>query len=846
MSTVLDSILVELGLDPSKFIDGMKKTIEESRKGTDELESHFKRLKGTTDAASSSIEVLTKAAGKLFAALASVQTAKAFATFATHIAMNDAALGRVAANIGIKPQDLAAWGMAAERIGGSPQATYSSVRNLQDKINSTTIGGVMPNEFFYISQEAERLGAKKIPWGKNVNPNDTIFGLNSSLHVLGKQNRPLASKLARDIGYDDSTTNLLIQKGPEFLREWQDIRQKLTPSDEDIRAGERLQAAWAKLYQTFDQLVRIIETANNKEFVGLIDFFTSLVDQLIRIVELGRLSGGGAAGTGETLYRRIELPGTYNRIQRALGRGGYRYEKARGGGGGGSSGGGGAYYYGGAAGGGGGAQGGQREDTYQRVPLPGTHNRIQRALGRGGYKYEKVQGGGGSAGSVGWAAPAPGWITKPEKQAIARSVVEKWRKEGASDAAIAGVLANLRDETPFDPNLREYDQPRFSRSDERGYAHGLYQEGAGEWTAYSKWLNGRDWRDHNLQSEFAAYNLRTNYPSTWAKMNAATKEQAAQIYVNEYLKPATRWRIPRMNKYARGVPGIEYYTEGRGGQGTSPALGSAGPANVGGGGGGLVSPVTGDFGGWSSNHYGAARGWRRRHSGVDWHAATGSAAYAMKGGTVIYRGYSQGYQGNIAILDDDGTTIRRYAVHGATENLAIGAKVAAGSRIGTIDRGHLHYEEIPRDLNGRPNYVFREFLANSRSNSFTSTAHQRGTQLPLGGRLPYGTQVQAGSLLFPNEPNRDLRGYLNHHRETLRKEHIRRIIRVHGAALSSASGPTVRHTTNTTDSHFHSPVVVHSNAMTGKELMGHIKDAIARKAKRAEKPLSESTERAEK
>jgi hypothetical protein len=149
-------------------------------------------------------------------------------------------------------------------------------------------------------------------------------------------------------------------------------------------------------------------------------------------------------------------------------------------------------------------------------------------------------------------------------QETAAIVADEWRKAGMSEAGVAGVLANIRSESNFDPTLRHADQPRFSG--EAHYAHGLYQEGGDEWNNYQAWLNkhyqGADWRDPRLQSRFAAENLKKNYPNAWEGMNKGTKEQAAEIYVRKYLKPAQVYQNQRSAQYRRGVPGTEHYTKG--------------------------------------------------------------------------------------------------------------------------------------------------------------------------------------------------------------------------------------------------------------------------------------------
>lgn len=106
------------------------------------------------------------------------------------------------------------------------------------------------------------------------------------------------------------------------------------------------------------------------------------------------------------------------------------------------------------------------------------------------------------------------------------------------------------------------------------------------------------------------------------------------------------------------------------------------------------SPITGTFSGKRDSHFGANRSWgARNHAGADWQADDGSLAHAVVGGTVVYTGHHKGYQYMADILGDDGN-IQRYATHGKT-SVNVGDKVKTGDPVGTIGRGHLHFEVIP-------------------------------------------------------------------------------------------------------------------------------------------------------
>jgi hypothetical protein len=184
------------------------------------------------------------------------------------------------------------------------------------------------------------------------------------------------------------------------------------------------------------------------------------------------------------------------------------------------------------------------------------------ATGRAGVSGARGGGARGARDGGPLLGQEPRISVPVNKQATVSSVVDEWRKAGMSDTGIAGLLANINEESRFNPTLRHPDQPRWGG--EAHFAHGLYQEGGQEWLNYEKWLSqnypGADWRDPRLQSQFAAWNLKTNYRNTWDAMNRGTKEQAGIAYASGYLKPAQQYLNSRINKFSRGIPDLKNYT----------------------------------------------------------------------------------------------------------------------------------------------------------------------------------------------------------------------------------------------------------------------------------------------
>ena len=108
---------------------------------------------------------------------------------------------------------------------------------------------------------------------------------------------------------------------------------------------------------------------------------------------------------------------------------------------------------------------------------------------------------GGGGGSSSGAAPK---MTESRKKAAA-IIADKFRKAGASEEGIAGMMANISDEFGFNAANRHFDQPRF-RGTEAENAHGFWQMGGGEWNKYSAWIDknhpGANWADPSMQTDY--------------------------------------------------------------------------------------------------------------------------------------------------------------------------------------------------------------------------------------------------------------------------------------------------------------------------------------------------------
>ena len=345
-----------------------------------------------------------------------------------------------------------------------------------------------------------------------------------------------------------------------------------------LHAGEQVRPAKISgAYGEDDPEKRRVQEENTREVHELNQKLQRLIDDKIA------LAGGGGGGPGGG-------PGGGGGGPGGGGPGGGGGGPGGGGGGpgGGGPGGGGPGGGGGGPGGGGGGRSGTAGKSDSSTPgTPG-------GSGGGPHKFVPPP----AAQSPPDSTPPPG---ATDSQTTAAIAADEWRKAGMSKAGVAGVLANIKEETGnFDPTLRHFDQPKYARNHpedpEGAYAHGLYQEGAGEWNNYVAWLkqHGQEgnWKDPRLQSQFAAENLKKNYPEVWAQMQSGNTEQAAGAYASGYLKPASQYLQKRLRTFSQGLPGTEAYTGGKSAQSTPPADAKPPPRDFGGGfGGGSTAPA---------------------------------------------------------------------------------------------------------------------------------------------------------------------------------------------------------------------------------------------------------------
>lgn len=209
MPTIIDSLIVKLGLD-SKELDtktpASTKKLKDVEQQSDKTEKSVKKIGTASKETSRNFENLTRSLASFLALIGGTIAIK---SFVSDTITANAALDRLAKNLGLNVSDVSAWGKAVEEVGGSArnlQGTLDTLSKAQTQLRLTGESSLIP--FF------ARLGVNLGAFGQKVRPVDDIL-LDLS-DRFSRMDRTQANNIGRMMGIDQDTLNLLL-KGREAV-----------------------------------------------------------------------------------------------------------------------------------------------------------------------------------------------------------------------------------------------------------------------------------------------------------------------------------------------------------------------------------------------------------------------------------------------------------------------------------------------------------------------------------------------------------------------------------------------------------------------------------------------------
>lgn len=267
MPTVIDSLVLELGIDADKFVRVQRQLAGNIDKTRDSVKKQGDQVEKSAKDAGEFVEKL----GRQFLGLFAVVTGgRGLRDFAEWVSKSDAALGRMADNIGVSRQALYDWQNVSIRLGGSAEDATGSLEKFNHAVQQLKTGRITP-EFEKLQEALSRAGTGFNAFDvltKNP-PDKALLLISEAMKKLRDEDRRLAVDQLRGIGLSESMVNALLLGGPALKAMIADIEKLGGLTKEHVEKATALQQSWARTREAGDQLGRSLVDNLAPALIGL-------------------------------------------------------------------------------------------------------------------------------------------------------------------------------------------------------------------------------------------------------------------------------------------------------------------------------------------------------------------------------------------------------------------------------------------------------------------------------------------------------------------------------------------------------------------------------------------------
>lgn len=256
MPTIVDELVVLLGLDPKNFEAGQKKakeSLDKTKKAASE------GSKEVSAGAGDMLKAFGGLQGKLLGIAALFTGGLGITEFSKKMAAVTTQATYLARQVGLSAQELEAWDATGAKVGATAGEISGSIAGIYRQLKRGQLHGVSSLQPYFQS-----MTSKKYPTGiplvdpktgKDRTPTELLS--DASEWGQTKSDKAMVSQLWSEMGMAPSLIALLHQ-GPEKLRAQLDQNKKNTLSDEDRKKFESVNAAFHQLALDSDRLARSI------------------------------------------------------------------------------------------------------------------------------------------------------------------------------------------------------------------------------------------------------------------------------------------------------------------------------------------------------------------------------------------------------------------------------------------------------------------------------------------------------------------------------------------------------------------------------------------------------------
>ena len=250
MATIIDALIMTLGLDDSDYHKTSQKVKKENQSFTEEQKKQLDKIEKQAKQALSAISNVQKGILGLFTAVAG---ATGVGQFLTQVNQAEAALGRLSSHTGQSTEELHKWSNMAAIVGGSAEDMQAGVSNLQQQLTDLKYKGEMGSTVTFLAQMGVAVADTN---GEMRKQSDIMLDLSDRAKNMKKED---FYNLASSSGMTDSQIDLIMKGRTELEKMMIAQEENALVTKEQAEEARKLQAEWEMMKQSmFSAGVRIL------------------------------------------------------------------------------------------------------------------------------------------------------------------------------------------------------------------------------------------------------------------------------------------------------------------------------------------------------------------------------------------------------------------------------------------------------------------------------------------------------------------------------------------------------------------------------------------------------------
>ena len=252
MTTVIDTLVLELGLDPAKFTQGQREAIDAFQRSNEAAVVLGKSIESQSAKTGEFFSILKRQAVEVLALFLGGRGIQEFVGYMTHL---DAATSRTAKTLDMSTRDLSTWQGAAAQAGGSAESITGALSGLSGEMNKFMLTGQTS-----MLPLLNSMGIGFYDANKHIKTAGQLL-LELSDHVKGMDPARATALLSMLPGMNPDTINLLLQGREAIERYMAAARAAGGTTEESAAQAKKFQEDMAILERTASNLGRTLLTA---------------------------------------------------------------------------------------------------------------------------------------------------------------------------------------------------------------------------------------------------------------------------------------------------------------------------------------------------------------------------------------------------------------------------------------------------------------------------------------------------------------------------------------------------------------------------------------------------------